>query len=846
MDVARYRVAYPMAVIYMRIRERRLFSGGSSLVVAGLLAGLVVAGAVFPVVAISGLAAKAAADTFDNLPSELALPQSPQETYVYASDRKTLITTLYDENRRDVNLADVAPVMQQAIIAAEDTRFYEHNGVDIKGVIRALVMNGEKGAPAQGASTLTMQYVRQAIAYSPNATPQEVVEATEETSARKIREMKLAVALEKKLSKQEILERYLNIAPFGHGAYGIYAASEVYFGKLPNDLTLPEASLLAGLVKAPSQYDPTTDSGRTASTKRRDNYVLANMVELRYITQEQAAAAKKAPLKILGRPTPNGCTAVLDNNWGFFCDYVQRWWLSQPAFGASAYERENRLKGGGYTIYTSMDVGMQAAARRNIEAQLKTGAWRALMLAGVEPGTGRIQFLATNRRYSNDQTHNGPRTDGKTWAKSNYPNTTNPLITGSDDITGYQAGSSFKVFTMVAALEHGYPLDYTINTVSPYKSHFIVDGPSACPGTSYYCPVNATASWMNGPRNMWTGFGRSVNTYFVPLEERVGAQNAVAVAKRLGIQFRAHGPDAQHPGDWEFANKPELTPGWGAFTLGVSATTPLDLVNAYATLAADGKYCEPLPVTEIRDFTGNKVDAGDPRCRQEVDPNVARGAVDAARCPVNDQSAYGRCDGATERDGRSVVGKPVAGKTGTTDGDKTAALVAMTRQVAVAGIEADPDSPSEPPGKMSHAVVNTAVLRTLHDAMVGKPAINFTPPTKEVAFGKRVSIPYVTCMAPVRATYRLKSSGFEVATSPQTADSRCPAGTVAGTDPYGSAPAGSTIVLILSRGTAPSAGPPSQPAGPDNPGGGGHGGGQGTPIVPIPSPTCRLGYCPPA
>jgi membrane peptidoglycan carboxypeptidase len=251
-----------------RKRDHNLFSNGAALLACGLLAGVVVAAAVFPVVAISGLAAKAGADSFDGLPTELVLQQSPQISYVYASDGKTLISTFYDENRRDVPIGQVATVMQQAMVAAEDMRFYEHHGVDVKGVARAFVANQQSGETAQGASTLTMQYVRQAIEYSATA-PQQVVDATSDTTGRKVREMRYALSLEKQFTKQQILERYLNLAPFGNSAFGIYAAAEVYFGKPPSALTLPEAALLAGLVKAPSAYDPMTAQGRKDSMQRR-------------------------------------------------------------------------------------------------------------------------------------------------------------------------------------------------------------------------------------------------------------------------------------------------------------------------------------------------------------------------------------------------------------------------------------------------------------------------------------------------------------------------------------------------------------------------------------------------
>jgi membrane peptidoglycan carboxypeptidase len=715
-------------------RLRRLLGNMSTLLVCGLLTGIVVAAAVFPAVVLAGLVAKTGADQFDRLPSQLLVLQSPQISYVYASDHKTLISTFYDENRRDVRLADVAPVMRQAMVAAEDMRFYEHHGVDVKGVARAYVANRQAGE-MQGASTLTMQYVRLALEYS-TSSPQEVVNATADTIGRKLREMRYALALEKQLTKDQILERYLNMAPFGHGAFGIYAAAEVYFNKPPKDLTLSEAALLAGLVKAPGTDDPMTDTGRPRALERRDNYVLTNMVKMGYLTEPQRQAAIKAPLKLTGSPEPNGCIPVIDNSWGFICDYFYRWWLQQSAFGADAYERDERLKSGGYTIYLSMDVTAQAAAKKYVEKYDRTGSNpTALMLAGVQPGTGRIELMAANRVYSNDESHNGPNSNPqKRGQRGTWPATTNPLISGGGDVTGYQAGSSFKVFTLVAALQKGLPLNHTINAVSPYVSKYVVEAssPAACPGTHLYCPVNANPQWMNGSRTMWTGLGRSVNTYWVPLEWEVGAQNAVNAAKQLGIQFRAAN-DARLADDAD---------QWGAFTLGVSATTPLDMANAYATLGADGLYCEPLPVVEIRDFTGHSIDAANPRCHQAVAPNIARGAVDAMRCPIGDQSAFGACDGATAQNVRGIVGKPIAGKTGTTDGNQTATLVTMTRQLSVAGIVADADWAfttrlrADLGGRDPHAdVVNLAVAWTLHDAMVGKPAMGFEPPPATIAWG---------------------------------------------------------------------------------------------------------------
>ncbi len=830
----------------MRKPDHNPFANSASLIVCGVLAGVVVAAAAFPAVAISGLAAKAGAEAFDQLPSELTVRRSPQITYVYANDANTLLTTLYDENRRDVPLADVAPIMRKAIIAAEDQRFYQHNGVDIQGVARAFVANQQQGEVSQGASTITMQYVRLAISYSAT-NPQQVIDASADTNARKLREMRYALAVEKQLTKDQVLERYLNIAAFGNSAFGIYAASQVYFGKEPKDLKIEEAAVLAGLVQAPTAYNPAVPENKQAATVRRD-WVLEQMLKTGAISRAEYDTAKATEIKVTGKPSPNGCVSTTTASWGFFCDFFTRWWLEQDAFGKTPFERENRLKTGGYTIISSLDPPTQTAMKNTIEKYLptvnpKTGRpeWRALMLAAVEPGTGKVRALAVNRNYKLDDPNapvNGISTDlakARLGIRGTYPNTTNPLLSGGGDIQGYQAGSTFKIFTMVAALEQGYPLDYTINTTSPYVSKFVIDPKSdaACQG-NHYCPVNANPSYMNGPRNMWTGFGRSVNTYFVPLEERAGANNAVDVAKRFGIQFRARGTKPGEIRDYELS-QPEPSKQWGAFTLGVSATTPLELANAYATIVADGKYCEPIPVEEVRDHSGNKLDVASPRCGQATKVEVARAAVDAARCPIGDQSALGRCDGSTFTQGRPLAQKygkfPVAGKTGTTDEDKTAALVMMTKQLAVGGIIGDPDTPQLPRDPVtkaiehfSHNQVNPAVAETLGAAMNGKKPINFDPPSPKMAFGTQVGIPAIAaCSSVDAARSTLKAAGFapEVDRG-KPIDSPCPAGTVAKIEPTGKTVKGGVVVIYVSSGAAP-----GTPPGGGGPGGGGGGPGRG-------------------
>ncbi len=248
--------------------------------------------------------------------------------------------------------------MLRAVVSSEDSRFYEHRGVDTKGVLRAFIANQRGGGVSQGASTLTMQYVRN-VQRDSAETPQQVADATEQSHGRKLREMRLAVAVEKQMSKDQIIEGYLNVAYFGHRAYGIYAAAEIYFSKKPHDLTLAEAAMLAGLVKAPSAYDP-AGQDQTAALERR-NYVLDRMAEIKYLSPERVAQIKAEPIALKLTDPPNDCISInrAHLDWGYFCDMLKNWWRKQPAFGETPQQREENLRRGGYRIVTSIDPNLQ-------------------------------------------------------------------------------------------------------------------------------------------------------------------------------------------------------------------------------------------------------------------------------------------------------------------------------------------------------------------------------------------------------------------------------------------------------------------------------------------------------
>ncbi|WP_089295337.1 transglycosylase domain-containing protein [Actinoplanes regularis] len=700
------------------------------LIRAGLIAGLVAAGLFYPFTALAGMGVKAGADALERMPEQLTEAPAAQTTYVYAKDGKTLLTMFYEEYRRQVALKDMSPYITQAIVASEDTRFYEHHGVDAKGVARAFVANQQAGGVSQGASTLTMQYVRMALRDSAK-TPREALEATEQTATRKLREMRLAIEVEHRLSKQEILERYLNAAYFGHRAYGIHAAAGVFFSKAPKNLTLTEAALLAGLVKAPSAYDPAT-TDQDAALQRR-NYVIDQMLKMGSITPAQAASAKKARIRLKLSTPPNDCVSVPaeHNDWGFFCDYLKNWWREQPAFGESALEREENLRRGGYRVITSIDPAIQASAVEHVLDKESKDSPFAHGEVVIQPGTGRVLSMAVNRTYSLHQEHNGKHSDRsqRDDIRGNYPNTVNPLL-GGGDMAGYQAGSTFKIFTLLAALDAGLPLRTSYYAPERFVSKYITEpGPATC--GKHWCPKNSSKS-MTGQQSMWSGFGKSVNTYFVQLEQRVGAEKAVAMAEKLGLKWRT-------PIDKELA-RPANAAGWGAFTLGVSDATPVEIANVFATVAAEGTYCEALPVLSIRDSTGkNAMYRGRfvaaPRCHRVFSPEVARAATDAARCVTGYGSARGGCGGwGTSEMVYGVVGRPVAGKSGTTDNNRTAWFSGFTPQLAASAFVADPDNPKHYVGNGRSTISKYTVAQTLRDALEGQPELKFTPPSDKLVW----------------------------------------------------------------------------------------------------------------
>ncbi|HWU10323.1 MAG TPA: transglycosylase domain-containing protein, partial [Streptomyces sp.] len=407
------------------------------LAVAVVVAGALVTGLLLPWVGGAGLLARNSAPPPDELPGELT-GGVWGNSRVLAADG-SVITTFYANDRVPVTTEQIASVMKRAMVAIEDTRFYEHSGLDVRGTARALVTNVAAGSVQQGGSTLTQQLVKQTLAQTADTAEQRQA-ATEGSLGRKLREARLALALEEAYSKDEILTRYLNTVYFGNGAYGVQAAAQRYFSVDATDLTLPQAAMLAGLVQSPANDNPLTDP---AAARTRRNQVLQRMYELGYIDARRLAAASAQPVAVDPGPgSPNGCIGATVG--GFFCAYLEQY--LQQQLGIS----RDILDNGGLTIQTTLRPDVQVAGDRAVLNQLPMGDPLAGMYTAVEPGTGHVLAMSVNRRYGCDQ----------------------PACESVVLNTAYSqgAGSTFKVFTAAAALERGLPADYTLTPSNPYVS----------------------------------------------------------------------------------------------------------------------------------------------------------------------------------------------------------------------------------------------------------------------------------------------------------------------------------------------------------------------------------------
>ncbi|MFH8284764.1 transglycosylase domain-containing protein [Streptomyces antibioticus] len=603
-----------------------------------VLSGAVLAGIALPAFGALGLAAKGSVESFDELPANLKTPPLSQRTTILDA-KGSQIATVYSRDRTVVDLKNISPFMQKAIVAIEDSRFYEHGAVDLKGVLRALNQNAQSGGVAQGASTLTQQYVKNVFVEEAGDDPTKVAQATQQTIGRKIRELKYAIQVEEELGKKKILENYLNITFFGQQAYGVEAAAHRYFSKSAKNLTLPEAALLAGIVQSPSRYDPVNDE---AEAVKRRNTVLARMAEVGDISPSEAAEARKAPLGLKVTQPKNGCITAVQGA-SFFCKYVERVFLSDPVFGKTKEERAKIWNQGGLTIRTTLDPQSQKSVQQSLKDHVYKSDKVAAAATLVEPGTGKILGMGQSKPYGY----------GKNETEYNY--SVNASMGGSN--YGFPTGSTFKPFVAAAALEEGRPANQTYS--APYEMPY-PDSVQTCSGKPWlnddnYKLENESES-EHGPYALRKAMEMSVNTYFVQMLSDIGMCPVVKMTDALGV--------VQGNGD----KVPEVP---SSMTLGSTGLSPLTMASAYASFASRGMYCTPVAIESITQTVGGT------KKSLEVPKSTCSRAMSEKTADTINTLLSGVVDSGTGQQA-GLSGRANAGKTGTTDERRNAWFVGYT------------------------------------------------------------------------------------------------------------------------------------------------------------------------
>ncbi|MDR2931117.1 MAG: penicillin-binding protein [Propionibacteriaceae bacterium] len=746
---------------------KKLSSLGTFLLVS-VLAGMLIAGLAIPAAAMVGVSSNLVSTTLTELPVELETPPLPEPTTIYLADGSPMVQ-LYDEYRTLVSLDQIAPIMRQAQVAIEDDRFYSHGALDFKSLVKA-VLTYFTSNDGGGGSTLTQQYVKQVLIEKAMSNPDlsaeerqaQIDAAQARTPARKISEMRMAIALEKRLTKDQILENYLNIAYYGDGAYGVEAAAHHYFNTTAANLTLAQSAMLAGIVQTPNR-NPREDL--PGALERRET-VLNRMAEVGVITQEEADAAKLEgfdPAQI--QYAQNGCANIEDKAYIQVCQFVVNTLMKNEHLGTpdSAALMSN-LRLGGYSIQTTIDPVKQHATQDAISARIAGGDPVKASMVIMEPGTGRVIAAAQNRQdiatdaLSPIENYANGRTDYQYFAPYGY---------GIDE--GAQAGSTFKPFVAAAALNAGIPPSTRFNAKSRMVFGVNEDF-RACDGA----PSKPTAEWPvsntspSGVMDMYGGTANSVNTYYVQLEKLVGMCAAVSMARDVGVVTDPS--DSSKPTVMDYQYYP-------SFVLGTAYTSPMQMAVAYSTFAARGVKCDPVVVASIKDRDGADIPTPNGNCQQVIRPEVA----DAVNAVTGRAFTSGTAVGWGVSDGRAM-----SGKTGTTEEGHDSWLIGFAPNivgVATVGVDSNPAwdefwASRGPNGKdltslrlpvsgtwlngLGAADAGPMWQAAMNVAVQDLPEVPFTKPSSDVLNGKTVTPPSTSGMSPTSARAALEAAGFFV------------------------------------------------------------------------------------
>lgn len=733
----------------MATRKNPLFDTattlGKILVFLGVSAicGVLVAGLLVPAAAVSGSAASGSIEFFDTLPAELKVDPPNQTTRILAADGSE-IASVYTENRTKVALDQISPFVKEAVIAVEDSRFYDHGGVDTTGILRALVSTARGNR--QGASTITQQYVNNVLNANLAAEGNEdqiKLNGVNKGVGDKLREMKLAIALEKEFSKEQILEGYLNIVFFNRDAYGIEAASRFFFSTSSKDLTLPQAALLAGLVNSPSAFDPISNP---ESSKQRRDLVLGLMRDQGKITQADYDAAVATPVETKVTQPKQGCAYA--STAPYFCDYVLHLLENNPAYGAELDERKRLIYGGGLTITTTLDPNAQAAAQEQVNASAGANPdkWGAAMVS-VQPNSGKIVSMAQNTTFL--------PAEGSFDSQVNF--NVDKLDKDGNDLNGLggaQPGSTMKPFTFAQWLNEGKSMNTVVNAAQrKYPLNFrwrnscgVVTGAynTAEKGLGAADDLqNAEPQWYR-PLSVLEGLYNSINTVTFASAAQLDFCGIQKIVDAVGL----HGG---LPADGD--PNPKINMSTLANLLGSTQTAPLTMASAFATFANDGKYCEPIAITSVKDQTGATLPAQSTNCRDAIKPEVARGVNYALQETLN------RGSGSLIQPRISTrTSFPVGAKTGTSNNNGSTWVVGHTTGLATAAWFGDALGSQQRPGQ--NVTVNGKFYQGIDGYMIAGPMFS--------NFMTRIAPAYGTEPFPAPPSNLLGGGGTTRNTTPAT------------------------------------------------------------------------------
>ncbi len=823
-----------------------MLGGLAGLVGLSAVAGVLVTATVTPAIAVSGVAASSAISIFDNMPSILKIDKLMQQSTIWARDPATgqdaVLAQFYEQNRVPVEFEQIAPVMYDAILSSEDPRYYQHGGVDLIGTTRALLSNASGGA-TQGGSSISQQYVKNVLiqkcereAVEEKNEAGEVVKTrdqvllscwTDATTAsgvegyeRKLQEMRYAIQLEKEYSKNDILLGYLNIANLGGTNYGVEAAARYYFNTTAAQLTVAQAATLAGIVQNPNTYridrpngsiidgdvgynkapdgsiedvNPRTiqalqtllDEGTItqeqllvaadgySATKGRQLYVLSRMLDDGKITRDQYVAAAIEPITPAITQSPQGCGASAAP---YFCQYVLSVVKGDPAFGDSAEERLRTLRQDGLNIYTTLDWNIQSASQEAMSAQAPTSVANMRFGAtsvSIENATGRVLSIVQNTQFSEDAGLAGD------------PNYSSLVYAGNRQFgnsDGFNAGSTFKLFTLLAWLEAGKSVNEVVNGRDVVIKRF----PSTC--GDY---VNAS-NWKPG------NFGGGGGGNGTPMSFTASSLNSGYVAMAAQLDLCAIGKVATKLGV-ALGNGTPIETTLPNQVIGSDEVSPIQMAGAYGTVANGGVYCQPKVIDRVTDADGADRPELVPvrTCSQVLTPEVAATAAYALQGVMT--------GGGTGAQGNPRDGTPLLGKTGTHQQHQSWMIESSTK-VATATWVGNSEGTESLFNKRFNGTQLSNIRYGLARATQGAAdrvygGDPFPRPNDNLTRRVTKEVPNVVGQTIEQATATLEEAGWEVVVG-EPVDSDQPTNIIVQQNPAGSAPGGTPVTISPSNGLA--------------------------------------------